>query len=244
MSGQIYGVSQDIPVVQGFLASAIKGTGLTVTVQVLRDGVSLIAAGQATAEVGSTGFYLYTIPLASTGVAGVYTVIFTTTGTADQKVLAQTVQVHAALDTIDDIFTSVGADIVGDIGDVATDTTNAAADSAFIKAIIEDFPGIDAANIPSYKRIGAAVDVAMGTGVYSFDPPARANAVLVQVSVHDAYLTIDGTTPSATVGFVLVDSALPFPIPLKRNTIKALRSASGSLLHLQYIYVNAQPFAE
>jgi hypothetical protein len=66
-----------------FVASAVGATGLTVTVDIYKNGSSLSTANAATAVGG--GLYSYTLSSGSVDAEGMYAAIFKTSGTADQK---------------------------------------------------------------------------------------------------------------------------------------------------------------
>jgi hypothetical protein len=59
---------------------------------------------------------------------------------------------------------------------------------------------------------------------------------MVQTHTQNAYYTLDGTTPSATVGFLLLATQNPIMIHIGAGvTPKFFRAASGALLQYQWI---------
>lgn len=88
-----------------FVASGVGATGLTVTIDVYRNGTQIVTGGSAT-EVGG-GLYRYTLAAASVTVEGEYAAIFKTTGTADQKHIPALWTVgHAGLEDLDATISS------------------------------------------------------------------------------------------------------------------------------------------
>ena len=81
------------------------------------------------------------------------------------------------------------------------------------------------------------------TGVFSVDVPGNAQSVLVTARVGTGYLTLDGDTPSATVGHIIPVLGHPIELPVvPGGTIKFLSvtgatGASAALLDLTFIGV-------
>ena len=84
---------------------------------------------------------------------------------------------------------------------------------------------------------GSHHGVTLGAGVYSpQDQPIGANFLMVQTHTQSVYYTIDGSTPSATNGFVLLAVQNPIYIPMGTSVIlKFLRAASGAVLQYQWV---------
>ena len=84
---------------------------------------------------------------------------------------------------------------------------------------------------------GAHHGIALGTGVYSpQDQPNDSNYLMVQSHTQNTYFTLDGTTPSATNGFVLLTTMAPIKIDMGTSVFpKFLRVASGAVLQYQWL---------
>jgi hypothetical protein len=105
-----------------FVASGVGATGLTVTIDVYRNGTQIVTGGSTT-EVGG-GLYRYTLAAASVTVEGEYAAIFKTTGTADQKHIPALWTVgHAGLENLDATISSraTAGSSVTYVGPVASD---------------------------------------------------------------------------------------------------------------------------
>lgn len=91
---------------------------------------------------------------------------------------------------------------------------------------------------PDFEPIGVHTTVTAGAAAASINVPARANAVLIASSANNAMVTVEGTTPTGSIGFQLVADAAPVLLPLnKRNSIlKHIREA-GSNATVQYLFV-------
>lgn len=79
--------------------------------------------------------------------------------------------------------------------------------------------------------------VALGAAVFSpQDRPTGSEHLMVQTHTQNTYYTLDGTTPSATVGFLLLATLGPIMIHIGAGvTPKFLRAASGAVLQYQWI---------
>jgi len=79
--------------------------------------------------------------------------------------------------------------------------------------------------------------VALGTGSFSpQDQPIGANYLMVQSHTQNTYFTLDGSTPSATNGFVLLTTMAPILIGMGTSVFpKFLRVASGAVLQYQWL---------
>jgi len=84
---------------------------------------------------------------------------------------------------------------------------------------------------------GAHHNVSLGTGVYSpQDQPIGANYLMVQSITQATIFTLDGSTPSATNGFVLLTTQSPVLIGMGTSVIpRFLRAASGAILQYQWL---------
>jgi hypothetical protein len=79
--------------------------------------------------------------------------------------------------------------------------------------------------------------VALGAGVYSpQDERYGAERLMVQTHTQNVWYTLDGSTPSATNGFVLLATQPPIIINVGAGVIpNFLRAASGAVLQYQWI---------
>lgn len=89
-----------------------------------------------------------------------------------------------------------------------------------------------------YQVIGSRVRATVGATVLSPEVPAHADAIMIQNldATDDLAYTLDGSTPSASVGFTLFHSAAatpnaaPVTIPLPYNgSIKLIRAAAADV---------------
>jgi hypothetical protein len=79
--------------------------------------------------------------------------------------------------------------------------------------------------------------VALGAGVYSpQDERYGAERLMVQTHTQNVWYTLDGSTPSATNGFVLLATQSPIIIVVGKGVVpNFLRAASGAVLQYQWI---------
>ena len=80
-------------------------------------------------------------------------------------------------------------------------------------------------------------NITLPAGVYSpQDRPGASEHLLVQAHTQNVWYTLDGTTPSATKGFVLLTTQNPIIIPIGNGVLPMfLRAASGAILQYQWI---------
>lgn len=85
--------------------------------------------------------------------------------------------------------------------------------------------------------VGSHGSETMGAGVFSpTGKTSNTQFLMVQAITQNAIFTLDGSTPSATNGFLLLTTQAPFYIPIGTNTTpKFLRAASGTILQWQWI---------
>ena len=85
--------------------------------------------------------------------------------------------------------------------------------------------------------IGSHHNVSLGTAVYSpQDQPNGANYLMVQSITQSTIFTLDGSTPSATNGFVLLVTQSPILIGMGTSVIpRFIRAASGAILQYQWL---------
>jgi len=77
----------------------------------------------------------------------------------------------------------------------------------------------------------------LGAAIFSpQDRPTGSEHLMVQTHTQNVYYTLDGSTPSATSGFVLLTTQNPIIIEIGAGVIpKFLRAASGAILQYQWI---------
>ena len=76
----------------------------------------------------------------------------------------------------------------------------------------------------------------LGTIVHTLGVPKGASYVLVQALAGNARYTLDGSAPTAAVGFQLVQSDPPILIPISAlTTVRFIREAAGTILEYQYV---------
>lgn len=89
----------------------------------------------------------------------------------------------------------------------------------------------------SVKMVGShnSVDLTVAT-VETVTVPSYANMVMVQVKTQNVTMTLDGTTPTASLGFLLTagDPAIYIPCEVG-NELKFLEAADGAILEYQFL---------
>lgn len=65
-------------------------------------------------------------------------------------------------------------------------------------------------------------------------PPAGAFAVLLQAKTQSIIYTRDGTTPSASNGFVLAVGAVPYSVSGSIAALRFLESVGGAVLNYEF----------
>lgn len=226
---KIYAPGEDILFAGGpFLASAVPATGLTVTVDVYRAGNTTPIINDGAAVHMGGGMYKYTLDgsdeTADDATITDYVAVFITTGTADLKSFADRATVDPRIALLTDI----------DAAQTTGNTTLAA-----MRAIMENYPGVEPGTLTPYDPIGAAVADTLGAGVLSPTNPVRTNGVWLQAQVQNIYWTMNGTTPTTSLGFLLVAAAPPIFVPTDggKAQLKFLRASSGAILQRQYVRI-------
>lgn len=76
--------------------------------------------------------------------------------------------------------------------------------------------------------------VALPATVWTFNAPKQCNSVRVQALTQAIRYTLDGTAPTATVGFQLAAAGAPIILYLSdTTTLRFIREADGAVLQLQ-----------
>lgn len=70
---------------------------------------------------------------------------------------------------------------------------------------------------------------------FTLTPPGNANAILIQATVQNVRYTLDGTTPTATTGFILRAYDDPRIIDISAGmTVKIIEETSGAIVNYQW----------
>ena len=79
--------------------------------------------------------------------------------------------------------------------------------------------------------------IALGAGAYSpQDRPTGSEHLMVQAHTQNIYYTLDGSTPSATNGFVLLTTQPPIVILVGKGVVpNFIAAAGGAILQYQWI---------
>lgn len=97
------------------------------------------------------------------------------------------------------------------------------------------------AAFPDFDPIGAPATVTCnGDDTWaSLAIPARANGIVIGSKTNNAMITIEGTTPTVTVGIQLVADAEPLLLPLtaRNSAVKHINETPTSDAVLQYQFV-------
>ena len=90
-------------------------------------------------------------------------------------------------------------------------------------------------NFPRFRPVGSHTNDTDISAVDTLTVPAGATMLLIQASVADCRYTLDGTTPTAAVGFTLVAGADPTLILLDDGvTVKVIEEGSCAILDYQF----------
>lgn len=158
-----------------FTSAGVGALGLSVTVDVFRNGTIIVTNGNAS-EVGG-GLYRYTLPAASVTIEGEYAAIFKTAAAADQKHIAAIWCVgHAGLEFLDAAISSRATLLAGTVqylgpvnptGDVAIvrgdDYKNA--NGRALTFTSGQWPNLSAASVALTVASGSLVALGPVTGV-------------------------------------------------------------------------------
>jgi hypothetical protein len=87
--------------------------------------------------------------------------------------------------------------------------------------------------LPSTGAHATSSPLATGSGS-TITNPLGAHACFITVATQNAYLTLDGTTPSATNGLTLVAGGQPFFLPCGRP-LTVLSATAGAVINVLWL---------
>lgn len=174
-------VGEAIPFTAGFKASGLGAVGLTVTVDVRRNGTEIVTAGAATDQ--GDGLYSYDLAGASNNAAGRYTAIFKTAGTADEQHQFSHFISRAVTDALPD-----GAITAGKIASDAI-TSAKVADGAITAAKVADGALTAAKFADAFLTAAKIATDAIG----SDELAASAVQKILTTAMTESYSTLGGT---------------------------------------------------
>lgn len=87
-----------------------------------------------------------------------------------------------------------------------------------------------------FNPVGAHTRNTSLSSVVTLTPPDGATKLLIQAVAQNVRYVLDGSTPSATVGFQMVASDPPIIIPLHKdtNSIKIIQETAGAEVQYQW----------
>jgi len=75
----------------------------------------------------------------------------------------------------------------------------------------------------------------IGGTVYTLNVPTGAQRVMLQATAQNIWYTLDGSTPAANSGFLMVANAVPIIIDVSKGvTLRFLEAAGGAYLYCQF----------
>lgn len=97
------------------------------------------------------------------------------------------------------------------------------------------FARVHSIMLRAFNPIGAHTQNSSLSTVQTLTPPASANKLLVQAFVQNVRYTLDGTDPTASLGFQLKADDPPIVIPIGiGTTVKAIEEAATATLDFQW----------
>lgn len=87
-----------------------------------------------------------------------------------------------------------------------------------------------------YAPVGSHTSI-VPNAVTAINVPGGATGILMQTRTQAVRYTLDGTTPSSTVGFELATTSLdPVYLPLKEGTqLKVISATAGAVFQYQFV---------
>lgn len=90
-------------------------------------------------------------------------------------------------------------------------------------------------DLPQGGGTHAQATTGAGNTVQTISPPqGDASACFVSVRTNNAYITVDGSTPSAANGLEIIAGAQPLFVPLGRE-IKAIGAAANTIVNVLWL---------
>lgn len=90
--------------------------------------------------------------------------------------------------------------------------------------------------LADFTPVGGHQSVSLSASVATLSVPDGADGVLMQAVGQNVRYTLDGTAPSASVGFVLAVGGDPIRVPKNADiTIRVIREAVGAVLQWQAV---------
>lgn len=91
-----------------------------------------------------------------------------------------------------------------------------------------------------YSLVGAHGSNTNLSGAVSLTPPAGAKSAIIQAIAQNVRMTLDGTVPTATVGFQIRAGDPPTVIDLPTGvTPKVIQETAGAAIQVQWIAYNS-----
>jgi uncharacterized membrane protein len=87
----------------------------------------------------------------------------------------------------------------------------------------------------AYGAIGAHSAGADISSATTLTKPANANSIILQALTKNVRWTLDGTTPTATVGFQLLADSSPVIVAVPGASIKVIQEAATANLQYQWV---------
>jgi len=87
----------------------------------------------------------------------------------------------------------------------------------------------------TYAPIGSHSSGALISSAITLTKPEGANSILIQTLVQNVRFTLDGTTPTASVGFQILAGNPPMIIAIPGTSIKVIEETASASLQYQWI---------
>lgn len=203
-------------------SSGLGASGVTVTVDVDRivnnsgtPSITSLITGASATELGK-GYYAYILSSASVGTEGEYVATFKTSNTSvrDRHLPSLWSVNVAGVEHLDADISDITAGVIG-------------SDNVSVFA-----GGLE------YRFYGTQQNLSLGATADDIAVPNLATAVMVQVTGGNAYITLDGSTPTSSHGWTIYNGATWAILLLndaKADTLKVLRSTGGTVLNYQFL---------
>lgn len=87
----------------------------------------------------------------------------------------------------------------------------------------------------AYAPVGAHSHGATITVATTLTKPAGASKIIMQALTQNVRFTLDGTTPTAAIGFQLLAGGAPFIIEVPGASLKVIQEAATASLQYQWV---------